>query len=52
MHDNHAHKYCACIVQLMFDTVSALYDKSYTFVPMEYDTAAIFKVYRDADGKS
>jgi putative dehydrogenase len=36
----------------MFDAVSDLYDKSWTLVPMDYDTAAIFEVYRDIDGKA
>jgi putative dehydrogenase len=35
----------------MFDAVSDLYDKSWTLVPKDYDTAAIFEVYRDIDGK-
>ena len=33
----------------MFDAVNALYDKSYQLVPQNYDTAAIFEVYRDID---
>ena len=36
----------------MFDAVSDLYDKSFTLTPMEYDTAAVFEVYRDIDGKT
>jgi putative dehydrogenase len=36
----------------MFDAVSDLYEKSYAFVPMDYDTAAIFEVYRNTDGET
>ena len=36
----------------MFDAVSDLYDKSWTLVPQDYDTAAVFEVYRDIDGKA
>jgi 3-hydroxyisobutyrate dehydrogenase-like beta-hydroxyacid dehydrogenase len=35
----------------MFDAVSDLYDKGWTLVPQDYDTAAIFEVYRDIDGE-
>lgn len=33
----------------MFDVVNDLYDKSYKLVPQNYDTAAIFEVYREED---
>jgi len=36
----------------MFDAVSDLYEKSYALVPMDYDTAAVFEVYRDIDGET
>ena len=36
----------------MFEAVSGLYDQSFELVPMDYDTAAIFEVYRDIDGKA
>ena len=35
----------------MFDAVAALYDKGWALVPQNYDTAAIFEVYRNIDGK-
>lgn len=34
----------------MFDAVSQLYDRGWSLVPMESDTAAVFEVYRDIDG--
>jgi 3-hydroxyisobutyrate dehydrogenase-like beta-hydroxyacid dehydrogenase len=34
----------------MFDAVSALYDKCWTDLPQDYDTAAIFEIYRNTDG--
>jgi putative dehydrogenase len=33
----------------MFDAVTALYDKAWSLVPQDYDTAAIFEVYRHID---
>ena len=36
----------------MFDAVSDLYEKSYSLVPMDYDTAAIFEVYRNTNGET
>ncbi|MEZ7812246.1 MAG: NAD(P)-dependent oxidoreductase [Paracoccaceae bacterium] len=36
----------------MFDAVSSLYEKSWTLVPKDYDSAAIFEVYRNLDGKA
>lgn len=33
----------------MFDAVSALYDQGWTLVPQDYDTAAVFEVYRHID---
>ena len=35
----------------MFDAVSALYDQGWTLVPQDYDTAAVFEVYRHIDAK-
>lgn len=34
----------------MFDAVSALYDECWTSLPQDYDTAAVFEVYRAKDG--
>lgn len=34
----------------MFDAVSAMYDKCWTDLPQDYDTAAIFEIYRATDG--
>jgi 3-hydroxyisobutyrate dehydrogenase-like beta-hydroxyacid dehydrogenase len=36
----------------MFEAVSAMYDKGWTLVPPNFDSAAVFEVYRDADGQS
>ena len=36
----------------MFDAVSKLYEQSWALLPMDYDTAAIFEVYRDIDGET
>lgn len=36
----------------MFDAVSALYDQGWSLVPQNYDTAAVFEVYRHIDGKA
>jgi L-threonate 2-dehydrogenase len=33
----------------MFDAVNDLYDKGWTLLPKEYDTAAVFGVYRDIE---
>ncbi|MFZ3581769.1 NAD(P)-dependent oxidoreductase [Loktanella sp. DJP18] len=33
----------------MFDAVSDMYRKSWSLVPKDYDTAAVFEVYRDID---
>lgn len=33
----------------LFDAASALYDKGWTLLPQDYDTAAIFEVYRNMD---
>jgi L-threonate 2-dehydrogenase len=35
----------------MFDAVSALYDQCWKTLPPDYDTAAIFEVYRKVDGQ-
>ena len=35
----------------MFDAVSSLYDKGWSLVSKDSDTAAVFEVYRDIDGK-
>jgi putative dehydrogenase len=35
----------------MFDAVSAMYDKCWTTLPQDYDTAAVFEIYRDLDDK-
>lgn len=34
----------------MFDAASDLYDKCWTLLPQDYDTAAVFEVYRNIDG--
>lgn len=34
----------------MFDAVSELYDQCYTDLPQDYDTAAVFEIYRKRDG--
>ena len=39
------------ILTPMFDAVSAMYDKCWTTLPQNYDTAAVFEVYRDLDNK-
>jgi|AntAceMinimDraft_1070359.scaffolds.fasta_scaffold00330_7 3-hydroxyisobutyrate dehydrogenase-like beta-hydroxyacid dehydrogenase len=33
----------------MFDVVKDMYDKAWTLLPHDYDTAAVFEVYRDLD---
>lgn len=34
----------------MFDAVAALYDQCWTDLPQDYDTAAVFEIYRKRDG--